>query len=333
MRPSSAHPALDPERRRVLGDGEELLLHRERHLHRPPGEEREHRDQRLELDVELRAEAAAEERRAHPDAVLGPAEEARKLDPDEGRALRRGVDRERVLARLGHRHERLERRVHHLLGAERVLEDVVGGGERLPGVAAAQVVVERDVGVLAPLHVLQVGEGAGRLELVVHDRLRGHRLDLVVDRGQLLVLGDDEVRRLLGDVRIGREHDRDRLADVAHLVDREDRLVVERRAVVRLGDDGADVVGGDHAVHAADRLRGADVDALDATVRDGAAEDLAVEHPRQAQVVDVLRAPGDLLPRLEPRDRAADLRGFGGRARALHRDPVDSSAARTARRR
>ena len=123
------HAALDPERRGVLGDGEELLLHRERDLHRPAREEREHRDERLELDVELRAEPAAEERRAHADAVLRPAEEPRDLDAHERRALRRGVDGERVLPRLGHRHERLERRVHHLLRAESVLEDAVGRRE------------------------------------------------------------------------------------------------------------------------------------------------------------------------------------------------------------
>ena len=49
--------------------------------------------------------------------------------------------------------------------------------------------------------------------------LRGHRLDLVVHRGQLLVFGGDEMHRLLRHVRIGGQHHRHRLADVAHLVD------------------------------------------------------------------------------------------------------------------
>ena len=106
-------------------------------------------DQRLELDVELGAEAAAEERHLHAHAVLRPAEQARDLDAHERRALRRGVDGERVVARLGHRHQRLERHVHHLLRAEAVLEHPVGRGERLLHVAAPQLEVERDVGVLA----------------------------------------------------------------------------------------------------------------------------------------------------------------------------------------
>ena len=90
---------------------------------------------------------------------------------------------------------------------------------------------------VAALEVLEIGKRAGGLQRIVHDRLRGHGLDLVVHRGQLLVLGGDEMHRLFGDVRVDGEHHGDRLADVAHLVEREDRLIVERRAVIRLGDD------------------------------------------------------------------------------------------------
>ena len=84
--------------------------------------------------------------------------------------------------------------MQRLLGAELVLELVGGGGIGLVEIAAAQPVVERDVGVLDPLEVLEIGEGAGRLELVVHIDLGGCRLDLVEDRGQLLVFGGDELR-------------------------------------------------------------------------------------------------------------------------------------------
>ena len=55
---------------------------------------------------------------------------------------------------------------------------------------------------------------------------------LVEDRRQFLVFCDDELRRLLGDVRVGGEHDRDRFADEVHLVDRQDRLIVECRPVI-----------------------------------------------------------------------------------------------------
>ena len=92
MRPSRVTRALDAERRRVLGDVVELLLHGERDLDRAAHEQRQRRCQRLELDVDLGAESAAEERDLHPHAVLRPAEQARDLAAHEGRRLRRGMD-------------------------------------------------------------------------------------------------------------------------------------------------------------------------------------------------------------------------------------------------
>ena len=269
---------------------------------------RERGHQRLELDVELGAEAAAEIRHLDAHPVLRPAEQPRDLGAHERRTLRGGVDGDAGLLPVADRRERLEREMQHLLGAEGVLEHVLGVGEGLVDVAAAQLEVERDVGALAALEVLEIGEGAGRLELLVHQDLRGQRLDLVEDRRQFLVFGDDQLRRLLGDMRIGGEHHRDRLADVAHLVDRQDRLVVECRPVIGLRDDLAHVVDGDDAIDAGHLLGRAGVDRLDAAVRDRAAEDLAVQHAGQPHGVGVFGAAGDLLARLEPRQRAADLR-------------------------
>jgi hypothetical protein len=69
--PREAAP--DAEGAGVLGDGEELLLHRQRHLDRLFRQQGKHGYQGFELDVELGAEAAAEERHAHAHPVLGPA--------------------------------------------------------------------------------------------------------------------------------------------------------------------------------------------------------------------------------------------------------------------
>ena len=130
--------------------------------------------------------------------------------------------------------------------------------------------------------------------------MRGHRFDLVVDRGQFLVFGDDVLDRRLGDVRVGGHHDRDRLADEAHLVDRQDRLVVERRAVIGIGDHLADIVGGEHAMNAGNLLRRAGVDRLDPAMRDGAAKDLAVQHAGQPHRVSVFGPSAHLVARFEP---------------------------------
>ena len=171
-----------------------------------------------------------------------------------------GIDRHAVVAVIGDGRVRLERQMQHLLGAEGVLEHVRGGGEGLVDVAAPQPEIERDIGALAAFEMLEIGEGAGRLELVMHQRLVCGRLDLVEHGRQFLIVGDDLLHRLLGDVRIGGEHDRDRLADKMHLADGEDRLVVERRAVIGIGDDLADVVAGVDGVDAGDFARFAGVD-------------------------------------------------------------------------
>ncbi len=174
MRPSFADAGLDPDGRAVLRDRVELLVHRQRDAHRPADEERADGHHRFELDVQLRAEAAAQKRRADPHPILRPSEQPADLRADERRTLRRRVNRQAVRAvQFGERHDRLERRVNHLAGAKGVLEDVVGLGEPLLHVAPAHAGVERDVGARAAGEVLEIGEHARRLQHVVNDRRAG----------------------------------------------------------------------------------------------------------------------------------------------------------------
>ena len=208
---------------------------------------------------------------------------------------------------VGDRAERLEGHVQAFLRAEFVLEDMRRRRERLVDVAAAQFGIEREIGVALALEMLEVGEGAGGLELLVDVSLGGHRLDFVIDRLELLVFGGDRLRRRLGDMRIGGEHDRDRLADKAHFVDRHDRLIVKGRSVIGLRDDLDDVFRRDDSEHAGNFLRRADVDRFDAAMRHRAAEDFSVQHARKPHQVRVFGAAGDLFAGFEPRHRAADL--------------------------
>ena len=187
----------------MAGDLVEHLLEGVGDLHGLARDHGERERQRLELDVELGAIARAEIRHLDPHLVFRPAEQPRDLGAHERRPLRRVVERDVGVLVVADAGERLERQVQHLLGLELVLELVLGRGVGLVEVAAAQLVVERDVGVLGVLEMLEIGEGAGRLELVVHVDLRGQRLDLVIDRRQFFVFGGDELYRLLGDVRIG----------------------------------------------------------------------------------------------------------------------------------
>jgi hypothetical protein len=224
---------------------------------------------------------------------------------------------------------RFEWRVHRLLRAEGVLEYLLGGGERLVDIAAPELKVECDVGVAPSGEVLQIGKRAGRLQLVVHEHLRGQRLDLVVNRWHALVIDGDRLRRLFGDARIGREHRRDRFADMPHLPFRKDRLIVKRRTVIGLGNDAADLGGGDDAVHPRHGRRRARLDMADPAMRHGAAADLGPQHAGQAQIVGVFGRAGDLGAGFDPRDRAADLAGRD--ARHFAHCGIPSTARRSAR--
>ena len=159
--------------------------------------------------------------------------------------------------------------MHALLRTERVLEHVFALRERGLRVAASQLVVERHIGRLAPLQVRQIRERRRRLQLVVDENVRGHRLDLVEHARHLLVLDLDEAQRRLGHALVGGENHRHRLAGEAHLAISQDRLIVERRTVIRVRNDLADILDRDDAVDALQRARGRRVDALDAPVRNG----------------------------------------------------------------
>ena len=109
------HAGLDAHGRAMLGDGVELLVHRQGDAHRLADEQRADGHQRFELDVQLRAEPAAEVRRADAHAIFGPPEQAADLGADERGTLRCGVNGQAVRAvQFGQRHHRLERRVDHL---------------------------------------------------------------------------------------------------------------------------------------------------------------------------------------------------------------------------
>ena len=141
----------------------------------PAHDHRQRDRERLHLDVELAAEAAAEIRHLDADAVLRQPEQPRDLGAHERRALRAAIDGDAALLPVADRAVGLEREVQDFLGAERVLEHVRGAGECLVDVAAPQPEIERDVGAPAALEMLEVGEGAGGLEFLVHQRSRCRR--------------------------------------------------------------------------------------------------------------------------------------------------------------
>src|SRR5438270_3328342 len=164
--------------------------------------------------------------------------------------------------------------------------------------------------------------------VVMEDRSGAvERLPGVDERGQRLVLDLDELRRVARELaRLG-DHRDDGLADEAHLADREREVLdlaagLARDLEERIGER-RDLLAGERAVHALDRIRLRDVDGRDVRVRVGRADEVEVAHAVPLDVVDEdalpLREPPILLARnalAEPALADLDLLRGDGRHRA-----------------
>ena len=148
------------------------------------------------------------------------------------------------------------------------------------------------------------------------------------------VLDDDRVGRAARGLGVVGGDDRDRLALVAHVVDREHRLVGDLHAVDLAPGD---VVVGEHGVDAGDGQRRADVDAPDVRARVRAAQRGAVQHPLHAHVRGVLELALDLRDAVGAGGRDPDLVGALDLAaladRGLGDDGHAAASTRSSRRR
>ena len=129
--------------------------------------------------------------------------------------------------------------------------------------------------------------------------------------GQWLDLDRHQIGGVLGDVGVAREHDSDRLADIAHAIRGKDRLAVrikpfdagepeiDRR---NFGDIGCGPYRGD----ARRRARRGGVDGDDAAMRVRGTNDAHVQLMRERNVGGEAALAGDQRKVLEARDRAAD---------------------------
>ena len=139
--------------------------------------------------------------------------------------------------------------------------------------------------------------------LVDERAIGGDRLVRIEVGGQLLVLDVDQREGRVGGVLVDR---RDRGHPVAHVAD----LVDAQRILVRRpGDDavgGGHVPARHHSVHAFERLGPGGIDGDDAGVGVRAAQDLAVQHSGEADVVGVAGATGTLGASVDLAHRATD---------------------------
>lgn len=260
-------------------------------LHRGAQPAGEHEgEELLGVDVELRAEAAADVRGDDPDAGVGDAGDRGEDVTHEVRHLGGGVDGEpgADLVRHAHHRARLHRRGDHALLQVAPGHDDLGVGERGVDVAGGQ----RPGVAVVGAHLLvddggPVGEGVGHVD----------------HGGQLGVLDVDEVGSVACGRGAGGEHDRDAVADVVD-------LVAGERAVVRdadvLGDRPAardageelvvHVGGGEDRADPGDGGRGVGIDRDDPGVRQRAAHDDHVQGPGWRDVVGPGGPAGEQRP-------------------------------------
>ncbi len=280
-----------------MGVGEERLGAIAGPLHRAPhplgGPQRHHF---LGVDEDLRAEAAADIGRHHPQLVLmRDVVERRQHQAGDMRILRRGVEGKMLLGVVvfADRRARLHR-VRH--------QPVVGDVERNHVGRRLERGIRR--GFLADGPVVDHVARGFRMQL------RRARLDCGADIGrnrQFLIVDDDGFRRVAGLVLGLGNHHRDRLSGEAHDFRRHRRpsAHLHAGAVLRRDRPAADQIAdlvvddflsGQHPDHARHALRSRDVDALDPGMRVRAADEMRVGQAHNLDVVDVAAAPRDETP-------------------------------------
>ncbi len=176
---------------------------------------------------------------------------------------------------------------------------------------APDVIRPRESGVGIAAHAAQREREIGPCRLEQQDPV--HRSGSAVhDRRQRLDIGRDRIERILGGGGAGRQHQCERLADIAHLVAGDDGLLerLERgRGFLTQryrGDGSADLGRGDDGEHTGACQRGAGLDRADAAVCQRAAQDGGMEKVAAHEIVDELAAPAQKASILDALDRAAD---------------------------
>ena len=201
-------------------------------------------------------------------------------------------------------------RLHCVLvdGREGVLalDDEVGSRKYRLQLAAVDPIAVADVALTGRKLAEPVEEPRPEWAFVQDRRVVGEcLLDRPRDR-ELLVLDTDRIQgRLCRGFVLGRDR-RHRLAGKAHMVERDDRAILDR--VTPVGIEVGEIVTGEDADDAGQRLGLARVDGHHSGMGERRPQDLSVHHPRHDEVADELRGPPELLVRVPPWNRAADVR-------------------------
>ena len=129
----------------MLRQREKVLIYAETQPHRASGGLGQQHRERLDLAEALAAEAAADEARMHPHAVIGHFENVRNILPNQKRVLAAGPELDRFAFGAGEYHKGLHVIRRHPRERKRVLGDVVAARERRIDVAEIAVELVQEV--------------------------------------------------------------------------------------------------------------------------------------------------------------------------------------------
>ncbi|MDW8467691.1 MAG: hypothetical protein RML56_00490 [Burkholderiales bacterium] len=249
--------------------------------------------------VAFAAEAAAVGHRDHAHLRGRKLKHACKLPVEIVRVLRARIEHHPALAfGGGERRMLLDRKMRAAFVKEHVLEDEIGVRERL-----------LDVAELVGLQAVDVP-----LRAIVVDarRRRSEGLGRARDRRKRPVLHFDVRERLGAGLLVARDDRRDRVPDVADFSARKRILVLRDR---HDAEGNRKRLAREDEVHAGKRGGARDVHREDLGVRVRRAEQPAVRHARERQVVGKARLAGDLVARVHAPARLADDVHAGSRMR------------------
>ena len=252
--------------------------------------------ERLQIDRNLPAEAAADLRGNHLDLAGRHVEDVRGLIPCGERPLRADPDRTLpVRTVLGDRVVRLDVALVDHRRIEFAFDHRLGRGKPGGQVPALELDVVGDVGVVPRAVFALAQSGNEDRGLVVHG------LDHVLHVGQDFVGDLDQLDRLFGDVRAGGGHRGHDVAVVEHLVAghavARNMLRVDGQ-LAHHGGAGADVghiVSSDDGLHPGQGRGRGGVDGLDGGVGVRTAQHLAVQQTGRVDVRAVFGPTGDLV--------------------------------------
>ena len=171
---------------------------------------------------------------------------------------------------------------------------------------------------------LAVGAVGLVLDVLAQDgRARRHRLEGIDEHGQLLVLDLDQLGRVGRHIAVLRDDEGDFLVLVQHLLLGQHRRHVAGQGRHVVQAERLQVGGRQHGQHARQRLRLRGIDLLDPRMAVGRAREVAIDHARQFQVVDIVALAldeADVLDALALAAHALELLGalFLRRCHVVH---------------